>query len=711
MRIDRRTFVLLSGGAVAATLLRAQPIHSPTAQWISYPGQLAAYRHARRMRLAMDRCVNVGYPANYRQRISEAYFRKIGSVDHDIPLSWAGPIGRIRVSAGGQEGDITSRHGMLRAGQVGIEVHIDFADGLPCLRLEGNELSTGPTWEASLDGEHWVLAETSVGVGQFHRPDEVREVIVSLPVSRIVDPPGRPLETYFVEPGREWLLDFRETELGTLRFDARGRGHLGVQVGESVPEVRDPDPANFEQYPIEPVALTDQGTSVVLPERVLRFVRFYTSGPAELTNVRFDASLWPAQQKGQFESSDPDLNAIWSVAVATLRSNMHDFYLDGIRRDGLVWHDGTLTLEAYERVFYDSDLSRQTLIAETLPEHPSIRDMGIIDAPMYAVVGFERELAVRGDPAFSLMFRDRIEAIMQLYTSLQDERGFVDASRVKPYGFFPDWTATEKTGPDAHASPAYGQMLLAGAFAAAARLARAWGDDDAKARYEAQAKRLRVAVRKAFWLPQRGLFANGLDKLGNLDSRVTSFAQAFAVVFDIADPAEYDSLFTYLDNPSNRVPHFSLSQVIELTAYIKAGRAQGAVNRLKQAWLPMINNGYNRFFEDVWPEKDPVSQLAMYGRKYANSLCHAWSGAAPVMALSRGVLGVEPVEPGYRICTVKPQLCGLEWVRGSVPAPTGLIEVEWKGHAGQFTLPTGVIARLDGGRSVAGPGRFPLVLK
>jgi transcriptional regulator of acetoin/glycerol metabolism len=59
--------------------------------------------------------------------------------------------------------------------------------------------------------------------------------------------------------------------------------------------------------------------------------------------------MWPTGEKGRFESSDPDLNAIWTTAVATLRSNMHDFYLDGIRRDGLLWHDGPLTLDAYER--------------------------------------------------------------------------------------------------------------------------------------------------------------------------------------------------------------------------------------------------------------------------------------------------------------------------------------------------------------------------
>jgi len=660
------------------------------------------------MHLAMQRCTSVGYPANYRQPLTQAYFRKNGAASRDIGLRWSGPISRIRVTTGGIGGDITARERVLRAGQSGIDVQIDFADGLPCFLLEGGEFSTGPAWEASLDGEKWVPAETGAGGDPARLPDAEREITVTLPVFRAIEPEGEPRRVYAVSRGRELLVDFRETELGTLRFDARGQGELTVQVGESVPEVRDPDRAYFEQYPLKPVSLTPQTASVTLPQRALRFVRFTASGEAQIENLRFNASVWPARELGRFESSDPDLNAIWKTAVATLRSNMHDLYLDGIRRDALVWHDGPLTLDAYERVFFDSDLSRQTLIAETLPEHPSVRDLGIIDAPMYTVIGFEREFLVRGDSAFSRMFRDRIEDILRFYESLQDERGFVDARRVEPYGYFPDWTATEASGPDAHGAPAYGQMLLAGMFAAAARLARAWDDGPLESRYREAAARVRASIRQSFRRPEDGLFSNGLDRNGKLDERKTTFAQAFAIAFDIAQPDEYARLFRFLNDGSSRLAHFSLSQVVELTAYAKAGRAQDALQRLKSAWLPMIQHGYNRFFEDLHPDRDPVAQLAMYGLKYGNSLCHAWSGAAPVMALSRGVLGIEPVEPGYRMCSITPQRCGLEWVRGAVPSPVGLVEIEWRGPKGQVTLPPGVTGRVADGRVVHGSGEFPI---
>jgi hypothetical protein len=715
--VDRREFLALCAATSiagrsgwAAELKRAAADDDRTAQWIWYPGQLAAHRQARRVLRSMERCAKVGYPGNFRQPLPFAAFRMKRSAARDIAVRWSASPGRVRTLLGGVGADVTLRSGIFRSGHQNIEVQIDFALGLPCLWLDGEEFSTGPDWEASLDGVQWTPAETWAG-GEISRlPDAEREIVVSYPVAETVQPKGNPQQSYWLRPGENLLVDFRQTELGSLRFDAAGSGQLHVQVGESAAEASDPDVSDFEQAPLPVTLVTREPARIALPERALRFARFSATGAARITNIRFDAKLWPAQERGQFESSDAGLNGIWRTAVATLRSNMHDFYLDGIKRDGLVWHDGTLTLEAFERVFFDADLSRQTLIVQTLPQNPSLHDVGILDGPLYGVLGFEREYMLRGDAGFSRMFRDRIEGILRFYQALQDRNGFVDARTVEPYGFFPDWSAAEQSGPDSHGTPAYAQMLLAEAFAAGSRLAQAWGDSDAEARYRDEAQRIQKAIRAAFWNAEAGLFVNGMDRHGDMDRRYTSFAQAFAVRFGIAQESEFDGLFRFLNDFKRRPEHFSLSQVVELAAYAQAGRAAEAVARLKSAWLPLIQQGYHRFFEDIDQEKPASAQLGMYGRKYAASLCHAWAGAAPVLAISKGVLGIEPAAPGFRECTVRPQRCGLAWFRGAVPTPQGPIEVEGKAGGGVLTLPTGVRARLIDGRVLKGPGRFNLPL-
>ena len=54
-----------------------------------------------------------------------------------------------------------------------------------------------------------------------------------------------------------------------------------------------------------------------------------------------------------------------------------------------------------------------------------------------------------------------------------------------------------------------------------------------------------------------------------------------------------------------------------------------------------------------------------------------WS-STPTRDLVQRVLGVEPAEPGFTVARVEPNLGDLDWARGAVPTPAGLIRVEAK---------------------------------
>jgi hypothetical protein len=187
-----------------------------------------------------------------------------------------------------------------------------------------------------------------------------------------------------------------------------------------------------------------------------------------------------------------------------------------------------------------------------------------------------------------------------------------------------------------------------------------------------------------------------------MDRRFTTFAQAFAVAYDVASPAEQQPLLVFLDDRHRRPSRISLSQVVELSGYARAGRTRQGLARLKGSWVPMLEAGYRRFFEDFDPTRDDDTQLAMYDRKYANSLCHAWAGAAPIMLLSCGVLGIQPTAPGYQRCRIAPQTAGVRSGSGTVPTPRGPIKLEWSGRGGSLVLPKGVAAQLSDGREVTG---------
>ena len=66
--------------------------------------------------------------------------------------------------------------------------------------------------------------------------------------------------------------------------------------------------------------------------------------------------------------------------------------------------------------------------------------------------------------------------------------------------------------------------------------------------------------------------------------------------------------------------------------------------------------------------------------KRSRSAAHSWS-ASPAIFLVREVLGVRPLEPGYRKFTVDPKPGDLSRARGEVPTPYGPIRVSWERQA------------------------------
>lgn len=57
-----------------------------------------------------------------------------------------------------------------------------------------------------------------------------------------------------------------------------------------------------------------------------------------------------------------------------------------------------------------------------------------------------------------------------------------------------------------------------------------------------------------------------------------------------------------------------------------------------------------------------------------HSLCHGWA-SGPTSFLSRHVLGIKPIEEGYKKIKIEPHLGALVYAEGKIPTPYGMIMV------------------------------------
>jgi hypothetical protein len=115
-----------------------------------------------------------------------------------------------------------------------------------------------------------------------------------------------------------------------------------------------------------------------------------------------------------------------------------------------------------------------------------------------------------------------------------------------------------------------------------------------------------------------------------------------------------------------------------------------AVRRIREYWGGMIERGATTFWE-VFDPSTPEGRMP----ERLWSLCHEFC-AGPVHSLPLHVLGVAPLEPGFRRARLAPVLGDLQWAGGRVPTPMGPVEVSWRlADQGQqllleFTQPAGM---------------------
>lgn len=99
-------------------------------------------------------------------------------------------------------------------------------------------------------------------------------------------------------------------------------------------------------------------------------------------------------------------------------------------------------------------------------------------------------------------------------------------------------------------------------------------------------------------------------------------------------------------------------------------------HRLQSTWAKMAFSETSTMWETSYGADD---------FDYAGSLCHGWS-ALPVYYHLSSLLGVKPLEPGFRTFQVTPNPFRLSSLQGEVPTPYGPIHVSWEKDRGEIII-------------------------
>lgn len=694
------------------TIVSRQSQEEWNSRYMWYPGQLAAFYQQQCARISKERCVNVGYPGKFFAKNNHAWFRKEVRLKKESSLCWEGPSDII-LYINGVKQSVSGKQVILPVGRSSLLFEVTTDDSLPCIILKGAGLENLDEWQVSMDKEHWTIPESAV---MYNKPgvlpDAPQDMTARIKPSQIL--PMRNAEMQGkdgISIGKNGyvLIDFFHLEIGTLTFQAKGKGTITVRVGETPEEALERDDKKLEQYPLAPVTLSEEGGTITLPERALRYVSLECDKGAEITSLRFDASLWPVEHQMQFETDDDYVNNLFKMSSATLHTSMHRFYLDGVKRDFLPWSmDALVSTLAGDYLFGDQQVSKNGISIALMPLDPQKSDIGIPDYPLHALFGLKQNYLRFGDLATSLQYKDRIIQLLDFYASIVDENGFVHGNYGdRQFGYTPGWSTYN--GPVRKGVAAYAQIMLYYNYVTGAYFADLWKESALADRYRKLARNLKKKIFEHFWDNDRKVFINGtMNDNVTVDKRISHHAQYWGILADIFPEEHYDNLFeNILPNLPNYYEVVSYEKGYEFLAYAKAGRIKELWDHIYGVFGDWMDQGHTRFPENFMMNASRARQLVFYNRPYGLSLCHGANGVPVVVGALNGLIGFSQSSMKTNEYTIKPELLHLKWIHSRIPVKEGYIVLKLNAE-GESTIdiPAGCTVRI-----IKKIGKKPLVLR
>lgn len=388
-----------------------------------------------------------------------------------------------------------------------------------------------------------------------------------------------------------------------------------------------------------------------------------------LTCVKGTLVYRDIEYKGSFSCNDERLNKIYDAAAYTVHLNMQDYIWDGIKRDRLVWigdmHPEVSTILS---VFGNNECIRKSLDVSR-DGFPLDGELPWMVYPSYSGwwITIHRDVYLyTGDKEYLLGQKDYLYGLVnKLFEKIHDD-GTVDFTG----GYlFVDWSSANTPEMEAGFR---GCMVMA--MESAADIFEVYGDGDMKKKCLDCAENLKKI------LP---------EYKGN--KQVT----AMCALSGLIDGNDAEKILTtdLLSGLSTFYGYYVLLCLARL------GKVDKALDIIRGYWGAMLDLGATTFFEDFdieWMQnagrideivpEGKIDVHTSYGKhcykKLRHSLCHGWA-SGPVPFLTRYVLGVEVLELGCKKIKISPNLCDLEWVKGTYPTPYGVIEVEHKNVDGK----------------------------
>lgn len=411
------------------------------------------------------------------------------------------------------------------------------------------------------------------------------------------------------------------------------------------------------------------------------------AGTFTLHGLALERREYPVAFRGELTTGSLLHDRLLSVGRRTLHLCMHEHYEDTPWREQALYANdsrtqalcgyyafGETAMPAASFALLGQGLREDGFLQLTAPARPPVTIPSFTFAWMLAV---RDHFLYSGDDSLARAFLPQILTMLRAFMSERKD-GLLPLRQAKSIWHFYDWSAGMSgykeddlaQGLDADA-PLNCFFILA--LVAAQQMLEWCGEAGGDELTEAVAG-LRERVAERFWDPAEGVFRTHAQA-----EDLTELTQALAVLAGVGDADMRERTLERMVDVDSGLAEPGLSQsfyTFEALMTRKERFGKGVLAGIEATWGKMLDAGATTFWETIKGASDFSN---------AGSLCHGWS-AVPIYVLYHDVLGIRPIEPGFRTFCVAPMTTVADDCTGRVPVPGGEIVVRWEHVNGEVQV-------------------------
>lgn len=409
--------------------------------------------------------------------------------------------------------------------------------------------------------------------------------------------------------------------------------------------------------------------------------------PVLFYQVRLVSATYPVTRTGNFSSSDHLLNRIWELCRHTVNVCMEDTFVDCPAYEQTFWTGDSYTSSLYSYYLFGlyefpahgnrlaaRSLERSPLIESTIPSAwqnviPNWSFLWVLSCIDHFVFSGDRE-------TFEALYPSLVTTIRNAWSFIPQDGPLAGLFVIDAWNFI-DWAPLDSPNSGA---VTHQNAIFVWTIRRLSEVSRLIGHEEEAIELERYAASLGRAIDEAFWSPQREAYIDCIHTDGTRSAHFSLHSQLFMYLAGCGSLSRRRKIASYLDDPPDDFtdiasPFVRLFYYQALLEIDRIDQPAIVFSSIREVWGNMLKHGATSCWEG-W---------SFIPGHYTRSHCHAWS-SSPAFLIGAYMLGVRPLEPGFKTTLIEPYFDTLSWFDGSVPTPSGIISLRMSRNEDEFDL-------------------------